>query len=102
MKNNKMVIGVLVGALVGGLITLFDRDTRSTTKAQCKNAKNKTYYYLKHPSEAVKNARVACNDFNNTFNKSADSAINALEQVETTIDQLTNKKESTKEIESAE
>lgn len=102
MKNNKMVIGVLVGALVGGLITLFDRDTRSATKVQCKNAKNKTYYYLKHPSEAVKNARVACNDFNNTFNKSADSAINALEQVETTIDQLTNKKESTKEIESAE
>lgn len=99
MQNNKMAIGVLIGALVGGLITLFDKKTRTATKTQCKNAKNKTNYYVKHPSEAIKNARIACNQFNDTFNKSADSAINALEQVETTIDQLTNKEESRKEIE---
>lgn len=100
MQNNKMVFGVLIGALLGGLMTLFDKETRSTTKIQCKNAKNKTSYYLKHPSEAVRNARVACNQFNETFNKSADGAINALEQVETTIDRLTNKEDSPKKIES--
>ena len=102
MKNNKMVMGVLIGALVGGLMTLLDKETRSTTMAQCKNAKTKTNYYVKHPSEAVKNARVACNQFNDTFNNSADSAINALEQVETTIDRLTNKEVKPKESASIE
>lgn len=102
MQNNKMVMGVLIGALVGGLVALFDKETRTTTKSQCKNAKDKTNYYVKHPSEAIRNARVACNQFNDKFNSSADSAISALEQVETTIDRLTNKEENLEKIESVE
>lgn len=101
MQNKKLVFGVMIGALVGGLTTLFDKQTRSKTKIQCQNASNKTSYYLKHPSEAVRDARVACNRFNDSFNASAESAINALEQVENTIDKIT-KKEDIKRIDSIE
>lgn len=103
MKNNKLVFGIIIGALVGGLTALFDRETRNTTKLQCMNAKKKTNYYVKHPSEAVQNARIACNQFNESFNTGADNAINALEQVEQTIDKLTNKtSDSPKRMESIE
>ncbi|ASN06903.1 hypothetical protein [Virgibacillus necropolis] len=103
MQNNKLVYGIIIGALVGGLTTLFDRETRSTTKMQYFNTKRKTNYYLKHPSEAVRKARVACNQFNDTFNSSADTAINTLEQVEQTIDKMQNKKdEGLKRIETNE
>ncbi|WP_404451430.1 YtxH domain-containing protein [Virgibacillus necropolis] len=101
MQNNKLVFGIIIGALIGGLSTLFDQETRSRTKVQYLSAKRKTNYYMKHPSEAVQNARVACNQFNETFNTSADNAINALEQVEQTIDKVTNRKDvSPQKIES--
>ncbi|WP_430788161.1 YtxH domain-containing protein [Virgibacillus flavescens] len=96
MKNNKLVYGMVLGALLGGLTTLFDRETRHRTKLQCQSLTRDGEYYLKHPSEAVKKARTACNQFNNTFNTSAESAINALEQVEKTIDTLTKKSEDKK------
>lgn len=96
MKNNKLVYGMVIGALLGGLTTLFDRETRHRTKLQCQSAKREGDYFLKHPSEAVKKARDACNQFNDTFSSSAESAINALEQVEQTIDKLTKKSEDKK------
>ncbi|MFZ3577979.1 YtxH domain-containing protein [Virgibacillus sp. DJP39] len=97
MQNKKMVLGIILGGIIGGLITLFDQDTRSTAKGQYQISKRQTNYYLKHPSEAIRNARVACNKFNDTFNKSADNAISALEQVEQTIDTITNKNENQNE-----
>lgn len=94
MQNKKLIYGMVLGALVGGIATLLDRDTRGRTKIQYQSAKRQTNYYLKHPSEAVRNARIACNEFNEKFNSSAESAINALEQVEQTIDKLTSKSEN--------
>ncbi|ASK61083.1 hypothetical protein CFK37_02155 [Virgibacillus phasianinus] len=102
MRNNKLLFGMMIGGLIGGLVTLFDRETRSRTKVQFLNAKRKTNYYVKNPSEAVSTARIACNKFNESFNSSADNAINALEQVEQTIEKITSKNEQPKRLESVE
>jgi len=98
MGRQKLIIGVVAGAVIGGVVSLFDKDTRVFVKTKCNQAKDGSSYYIKHPSEAVHNARNMLDTFNQTFSSGSANAINALEQVEETLDKFTNKNE-TKEIE---
>ncbi|WP_099157616.1 YtxH domain-containing protein [Virgibacillus ndiopensis] len=99
MGKNKLCLGMLIGAIVGGVTALCDRETRNYTKYKMSGVKRQANYYLKHPSEAVRNAQTACNQFNESFNSGANNAINALEQVEDTMNKITKKKDP-KKIES--
>ncbi|GGB59805.1 YtxH domain-containing protein [Virgibacillus dakarensis] len=99
MGKQKLCLGILLGAVAGGLTALYDRETRYYTKKQLQSAKSTTGYYLKHPAEAIRNAKDACNEFNEKFSVNADNAINALEQVEETLGKI-SKKEEPKKLES--
>ncbi|WP_042225027.1 YtxH domain-containing protein [Oceanobacillus manasiensis] len=94
MGNRKLVVGVLIGALVGGAITLFDRETRNYSRMKLTNMKYGSQSVLRNPSEAVRNVRKAFNTFNQNFSTGAQSTINALEQVEATLDKYTNKNQT--------
>lgn len=99
MGKQKLYLGMLLGAVAGGLASLYDKETRSYTKQRLQQAKGTTSYYLKHPTDAIRNVQSACNQFSQKFNENADNAINALEQVEDTLDKIT-KKDEPKEINS--
>lgn len=91
MGKNKLMIGMLTGAIIGGLITLTDKTTRQYTKGKMQDATSKTKEFLNNPSEAIRSTQATFNQFNDTLQNGADSAVNALEQVETTLDKLSKK-----------
>lgn len=92
MGKQKLCLGLIIGSIAGGLLSLLDRDARSYAKAKISGSS----YYVKRPSEAVKGAKNAFDRFNTQFTTSADNAINALEQVENTIDQFTKNEDREK------
>ncbi|RKQ31375.1 YtxH domain-containing protein [Oceanobacillus halophilus] len=91
MGKRRLITGMVLGATVGTVVALFDKDTRDYAKTLTDNAKSNTTYYFKHPAEAVETVRNTVDRLNQTVASGADNAINALEQVETTIDKFTNK-----------
>lgn len=52
--GNKFWKGVLLGALAGGALTLFDRETREAVASGCRRTGKKVCYYVKHPDEAAR------------------------------------------------
>ncbi|WP_164217394.1 YtxH domain-containing protein [Virgibacillus sp. YIM 98842] len=94
MGKRKLIVSVVTGAALGGLVALFDKETRTYTKSKLGTVKRSSSYLLKNPSEAVHNVRVAFDTFNKNFANGAENAINALEQVENSLDKITNKNEA--------
>ncbi|WP_428910982.1 YtxH domain-containing protein [Niallia sp. Krafla_26] len=45
--------GVVLGAIAGGAISLFDRETRKNVIDYCQKTTGKVTYYAKHPQEAA-------------------------------------------------
>lgn len=93
MGKRKLCLGLLVGTIAGGLLSLLDRDARRYAKGKMADVKSCSSYYMKRPSEAVKGAKNTFNRFNAQFTSGADNAINALEQAENTLEQFTTKKD---------
>lgn len=99
MGNQKLWIGVLLGAVAGGLASLFDKKTRYYTKKQLQQAKNVTEYVVQNPADVVRMAQDSSNQLYEKLNSNADNAVNALEQVEETWNKL-RKKDETKKLDS--
>ncbi|WP_058306067.1 hypothetical protein [Gracilibacillus massiliensis] len=53
MGKETLIKGIAAGALVGGLLTLFDRDTRIFVAENLKNCGDKSAYYAKNPADAI-------------------------------------------------
>ncbi|MFC4319916.1 YtxH domain-containing protein [Litchfieldia salsa] len=71
-KNNKMAQSMIIGALVGGAISLLDRDTREQFVCSTKRVSEKTVDLIKNPQHAVSTVRDNIN------------------QVKTTVEQVSN------------
>lgn len=92
MGKKKLYSAMIIGAAAGGLISLFNRDVRLYTKVKLAFLPLEAKYLLKNPSEAVYNTRIALDRFNKGFNNSAEQTMNALEQVESTLEKVVKKK----------
>lgn len=90
MGRRKLLTGIILGAIVGGLAALTNKEARTYAKTKLQSSKEATKHYLKNPSEAVKNVKTSFDQFNQSFTRSADSTINALEQIEETLDKFIN------------
>lgn len=91
MGQRKMLIGVLAGALVGALVMQFDKDARYYTKSCLNKVKDNSSELLNNPEDTVRKLRNKFDQLNNTISVGAENTINALEQVESTLDRLVNK-----------
>lgn len=58
MSRSNLWKGLVYGAVAGGVIALLDKDTRSYTMEQTRDAGRKCRSYVKHPSEAIHNLRM--------------------------------------------
>ncbi|WP_087975162.1 YtxH domain-containing protein [Oceanobacillus rekensis] len=91
MGKRKLLVSITIGAAVGGVTALFDRQTRDYARERLRAARNTSSYFMNNPSEAIHNLKNTFNQLNQTFASGTTNAINALEQVETTLDKVTNK-----------
>ncbi|MBE5099213.1 MULTISPECIES: YtxH domain-containing protein [Priestia] len=48
-KRNKLVEGIVIGAIIGGAVSLFDKETRSSVIQGSKKLKDKTITLIQHP-----------------------------------------------------
>ncbi|AVX06555.1 MULTISPECIES: hypothetical protein [Priestia] len=48
-KRNKLVEGIVIGAIIGGAVSLFDKETRSSVIQGSKKLKAKTTTLIQHP-----------------------------------------------------
>ncbi|CDQ42054.1 MULTISPECIES: hypothetical protein [Virgibacillus] len=94
MGKRKLFLGVFIGATVGALVSLFDKETRAYSKEKLTAAKSGTSYLMKHPSDAVHTVRSAFDTFNQAFTRGAESTLNALDQVESTLESFANKNQT--------
>jgi len=85
MNKRNICTGMIVGAIVGGLVSLLDKSTRHYAKDKLNETKNCSKYYLKNPSLSIRKTRESLNKWNNILRENIDDATNALEQVEDTI-----------------
>lgn len=97
MGKRTLIKGIIIGAVIGGLTTLRKEEVRAYTKHKLQETKDTTVFYLKTPSEAVRNLRKSINMLSSDLTDHADQAINALEQLESTIDSFV-KKDDTKHL----
>lgn len=93
MGKRKLITGIVLGALVGGLTALFSKDTRVYTKDKCSSIQDKASHFVNNPSVAIHNTRIAFEEFTKTFVGGAGNTINALNQIEETMDKFLDEKE---------
>ncbi|MDQ0351983.1 ABC-type dipeptide/oligopeptide/nickel transport system ATPase subunit [Alkalibacillus filiformis] len=79
--------GIVFGALIGFLLTLFKREERQHVLNQSKETVNQVKYIYQHPSQSVHQLRVKLND----VMSGVDQFIYQLDQIEKKMSEKTNK-----------
>ena len=88
MGKRKLMTGIIVGASIGGLISLMNEDARKYAKEKANEAVDNVQQCIKNPAETVKQVREKVETLNEAISTNASSAVNALEQVENSLNKL--------------
>jgi len=91
MGKRTLLTGIIVGASIGGLISLLDEDAREYAKQSLSQSREALLDCAKNPTEAVNKARNSVQSINNLIADNANNAVNALEQVESSLDKVLKK-----------
>ncbi|MFC4401528.1 YtxH domain-containing protein [Gracilibacillus xinjiangensis] len=81
MGKKLLLKGIITGAAVGGLLTLFDRDTRNFVNRKCLQSKENISYFVKNPADFV-------HQINSTYQKCSSQLTNGLSQAMDIMQQL--------------
>ncbi|WP_163539529.1 YtxH domain-containing protein [Gracilibacillus sp. YIM 98692] len=93
MGKQTLVKGMVVGAIVGGALTLFDRNTRRFVTNQLNQSRQEAVYYIKHPAEAVHQLNEGYGKVSNQFSDRLSQALEFLNQVQEISNKKGNKEE---------
>ncbi|WP_226035372.1 YtxH domain-containing protein [Aquibacillus saliphilus] len=88
MSNRKLIRGIIIGAAVGGLVTMFDRNTRNDVLDQLKTSSRTANNYVKNPSEAFYNLRNSYETISTDLTRGINSVLTILTQVQETLDSI--------------
>ncbi|TFB13908.1 hypothetical protein E3U55_15205 [Filobacillus milosensis] len=85
--NNKLKTwqsGMIIGALMGLVVSMFNQRERESFKNSSKKTYNQIKHIYKHPSESVRQLRLKIDQ----VNKGTDNLIDQIEQVQRLIDKV--------------
>lgn len=82
MGDNKMIKGIAIGALAGAALSLFDRNTRTSTVDCLKKTGTFTKGYVKNPSDAIHDFRLKYQEWNRTLDQQVNNLVTMLDQLE--------------------
>lgn len=89
MKGKKAFwTGIITGPCIGGLVSLLNKDARAYGKQLFKSTSDTVKYLAKNPEESVLKVKHAVESLNQFVNENASSALNAIEQVENTVNKF--------------
>lgn len=91
MGKRKIIVGVVTGAIVGGAAALLDKEARGYACGKMKELKASSSYYISNPSEAIHGLQQTMGKVSQAFESGSSNAMNALDQVEQTLEKVTNK-----------
>jgi methyl-accepting chemotaxis protein len=87
MGKTKLLQGMLLGALAGGALSLFDKETRRTVLETSRKTAGSAAYYIKNPSKAAESVK-----------QTASSIRTTIEQVTEDVTFITEKVEELREV----
>lgn len=99
-KENKVVTGMLVGALVGVAVSLMDKRTRDDVLECGRNLNNKLNKYVKDPTTFTNEVKVKIDDMKDTVKEVSEDITFITEKVnelKTTTPQVVNMLHETKD-----
>lgn len=79
---------IVVGACVGGLLSLFNKEARNYSKEVCDQAGETVKYYTKNPDLTVQKVKNTVQSLSDMVSENTGSALNALDQVESTVNKF--------------
>lgn len=82
MAKRKIISHVMIGAAVGAVIALLDKDTRSYTKQKITTVKDQVNDIKEHPEKAVRTIRTAVERVNRTLASGSENVLTTLDKVE--------------------
>ncbi|WP_226584923.1 YtxH domain-containing protein [Halobacillus litoralis] len=88
MGQQKLWKGLVIGAVIGGVAALLDKDTRSYVGEKSRLAGSKCQGYVKHPSEAIHTLRVNYESFSNQVNKGVEDLLELLQKAESMLNRV--------------
>ncbi|MRH44613.1 hypothetical protein GH741_18360 [Aquibacillus halophilus] len=92
MAKHKLIKGVVIGGVIGGLATMLDRNTRDETLNKLKTAGQTANSYVKHPSAAFYSIRSCYESMSTDLTTGINSALTILTQVQETLDSVSKTK----------
>ncbi|MFG6149818.1 YtxH domain-containing protein [Halobacillus sp. B23F22_1] len=88
MAENKLITGIVTGALIGGAIVLFDKNTRQYVMSKSKGAGNCCRNYIEQPSEAIHDLRLSYESFSKKLNNGIDEILVLLKKAEDALNKI--------------
>ncbi|MFB1050933.1 hypothetical protein [Paraliobacillus sp. JSM ZJ581] len=92
MKKSLLTKGIVVGAIVGGALTFFDRDTRMSVKSKLRKVNRKTTFLMTHPSDVVAEIRNQYESMSTLMLKGFDTALDFINEFQSIVNQIDEKK----------
>lgn len=81
--------GVIAGACIGALVSLFNKDARHYGKSLLDETNVRLSGYVRNPEETVQKVKQSVTSFNEIVSENTDSALHALNQIEQTVNKFT-------------
>jgi len=86
MAKRKIIVNIAIGATVGALVSLLDKDTRQYTKEKAASVKYKINDVKENPDKAVKTLRTAVEKVNHTLENSTTNVLNTLDNIQNRLE----------------
>ncbi|HLQ73604.1 MAG TPA: YtxH domain-containing protein [Bacillota bacterium] len=82
MGKQTLIRGILIGAVVGGLATLSNKEVRTYIKESTRNCVEQTSYMIKNRSQIIDCAQSQIQNIEETFTNQVGQVENLWEQIE--------------------
>lgn len=86
MGKRRIISHIVIGAIVGAVISLFNKETRTYAKDKITVLKDQINDVKEHPDKAVRTLRTAVEKVNHSLASSAENVLQTLDKVEDKLD----------------
>ncbi|HIV75602.1 MAG TPA: YtxH domain-containing protein [Candidatus Pseudogracilibacillus intestinigallinarum] len=88
MGKRKLLTGIIAGAAIGGVVSLFNKETRAYAKDGLVQLKDNVTDCIANPSEVIDQMKDTVQSVSSFVENNVDGAVNTLEQVESTVNRF--------------